>query len=118
MDNQVTLQNNYNNINTSNPNIFGKRDSIWKTIEFFYNAQKNKLIGLTSNDVREAHSKLFRIHPQMIVLHLLRLEREKVIQITAENLGKTKRMKMYQITDYGIWIFENGKNNQTNGANI
>ena len=54
----------------------------------------------------------------MIVLHLLRLEREKVIQITAENLGKTKRMKMYQITDYGIWIFENGKNNQTNGANI
>jgi hypothetical protein len=95
---------------------FAKKDSIWQTLAFFYDANYSKLKFLSFDDLELIHSQMgpfrktkngeFPIHAMSIRNNIRRLLKHALIFQIPSKFGLTGRQKKYQITPNGIKLLE------------
>lgn len=95
---------------------FAKKDSIWETLSFFYDANYSKIKFLSFDDLEIIHAHrgpfrktkdgTFQIHAMSIRNNIRRLLKNALIFQIPSKFGRTGRQKKYQITPNGIKLLE------------
>jgi hypothetical protein len=82
-------------------------DSLWETLRFFYNAHYEGYSGLTKAAIWEVHFKFgHRLCINSVENNLKRLEKDFLIKCIRKDMGRTRRGRLYQITEKGKLLWE------------
>ena len=85
---------------------FSKKDTMWKTLSYFFDANYNEIKFLSFDDLEFIHDKIKPIHAMSIRNNIRRLLKNSLIFQIPSKFGRTGRQKKYQITPNGIKLLE------------
>ena len=85
--------------------FFDLKHSIWFTLKCFYNANKQKQL-MSTTILRLAHNKYYPLSNTSIKNNLTKLLDIRAIHLKYTGAGRTKRKKLYDISELGKQLFE------------